>query len=182
MFGIARSSEHHTDRRRAPIQIPRETGFGEQLREISRKTVQKRLSLGIAQAHVELEQLRPILRHHQACVEKAGEGMAFLAHAGERGQDNPLHHFPALLGSQNAPVAIGAHAACVWAAVAIKDALVILRGSKGQKLLAAAQADEADLFTLQKLFENQVGAEASQRGYSLLLLMGDDDTLARCEA
>ena len=115
----------------------------------------QRLCFRIAQPRVELQNLGPMTRHHQARVEKAAEGMPVRAHVFD-GRPYDLrddHRF--LKITQDSSVAISAHAAGVGALVAIEDGLVILRRLERQNIYSVAQHDEAHFFTGEEFFDHQ---------------------------
>ena len=95
----------------------------------------QRLRLGIAQADVEFEHAGPVGGHHQTGVEEAGEPVASTVGSMMRVQD-----LLALVGGENAGVAIGAHAAGVGSRVAIEDGFVILSGLERHARLPSQRA------------------------------------------
>ena len=87
--------------------------------------------LGIAEADVVLEHARDAPVDHQPHEEHAAEGGALGGHAAQRGLDDLAHHARVDLGRDDGRGRVGAHAAGVGAAVAVGDALVVLRGREG---------------------------------------------------
>ena len=119
-----------------------DAGF-EGFEEIAVQTHEHGLGLGVAEAAVELEDLRAAGGHHEAAVEDSGVGRALGGHAVDDGlrdvADEPLAHVVIEEGGGR----VGAHASGVGAGIAIADALVVLGGDQGDNALAIAEAEES---------------------------------------
>ena len=85
-LGVAGACEHDGDR---PLRRPFEPGAGEaagarggeqRVEQVRAQPRQQRLRLGVAEADVELDHLRPVRGQHQAAVEDAVKRRAALAH------------------------------------------------------------------------------------------------------
>ena len=109
----------------------------------SAEPMHQRLRFRIAEAHVELDHLGPIGRHHQSRVEKAGE--AGRAH---RRLNDGVENSLSVSRSYDAPIAVSAHASGVRARVAVVDGFVILRCFERNHVAPVADHDEADFLAL----------------------------------
>ena len=130
-------------------------GGGEQDgRQIALHAAHERLALRIAEADVELDQLRAIGADHEPCEEYADEWPAFFFHAAQSRQDNALHGEIAHRVRENRRGRVGAHAARVRAFVAIVSAFVILCGDQRDSGLAVAEREETGFLARQKIFDD----------------------------
>ena len=130
--GIAVGGHHHGERRvRVPTQVEilqHAVAAGEQGgHEIGHQAQHQHLAFGIAEAHVVLDQLGALLRDHQSGEQHARERRAHLLHGGDRRFDDLLHRALCDVRRHDGRGRIGAHAAGVWALVAVEGAFVILR-------------------------------------------------------
>ena len=137
----------------------------------------QRLRLGIAEAHVELDDLGSIGGHHQAGVEKAGEAGG--AHGGLMMVSRIRWRVG---GRHDAAVAVGAHASGVGSGVAIMNGLVILRGFERDHMAAVAEHDETDFLATQKFFDHQARTQRLNGGLGFGAAVRDDHALARGQA
>ncbi len=100
----------------------------EQLQQVAVETRQHDLRLGVAEPAVELEHSRPVVREHQARVEKTDErGSA----VGELGQNRSVHGLddvaPTSEASRSRHRRVRAHPTRVRAGVPVTEPLVVLR-------------------------------------------------------
>jgi hypothetical protein len=99
------------------------------------------LRLGIAEAAVELDDLRPAGGHGQAGVEQAGERRAAAAQLVDHGlQHLALHLLDDAVG-QPGQRRVGAHAAGVGSGVAVADRLWSWAGSSGSTVVPSVSAN-----------------------------------------
>ena len=110
--------------------------------------------LGVAEAHVELEDARRALVDHEAGEEDAAEGRPFLAHPAERGHDDGAHHPLFDLAGHDRRRRVRAHPAGVRAEVAVEDPLVVLRGDERDGVRPVADDVEARLFPREHLLDD----------------------------
>ena len=90
-----------------------------------------------------------------------------------------VHDFAGLLRRNNTAIAVGAHAAGVGSCIAVADSLVILARFERNNLGAVADANEADFFAFQKLFNHEQRAEFLDGLLGFRERVGDDDALCR---
>ena len=143
---------------------------------------QHRLSLGVAEAAVELEQPRSVGGEHQPGVEHADVGRADGREVVDHWLDERCRQQVRVVGDRRRGV--GAHAARVRAGVALADALVILRHRQGAGHLAVAQRHQAALRSGQPLLEHDwaLGHQLVDRGDGLVITVGHDHALTGGEA
>ena len=144
--GVAGGGQHDRD---GPVVAPADVlgvegavvAGEEDVDEVGLHARQHDLGLGVAEAGVELEDLRAVLGEHEAAVEAAGVGDAL---GGELGDDALLDvdHGLELLVGDHGHRAVDAHAARVGAEVAVEGALVVLRGGQGHKGLAVGEGQK----------------------------------------
>ena len=159
--------------------------MSEDVDEVGLHARQHNLGLGVAEAGVELEDLRAVLGEHEAAVEAAGVGDAL---CGELGDDALLDvdHGLELLVGDHGHRAVDAHAARVGAKVAVEGALVVLRGGQGHEGLAVGEGQKRALGPFHHLFHDDgragIAKDAAEALVNTLegLLggLGHDDALA----
>ena len=192
LFGIPLRRVH--DRDRGPY-VPLQRrgceralrGRQQHRRQIATQAPHQRLTFGIAETHVELDQFRPRGSDHETGEQHANEGTTLGLHATQRRQNDLLHGLVAHRVGEDWRGRISAHAAGVWALVAIISALVILRRRQGQGGLAVANGKEARFLAGQEILDDNAlpgGAELAQKQYlvdgrvRLASGFGDHDALA----
>src|ERR1700687_464592 len=79
---------------------------------------------------------------------------------------------------KDSTVAIGSHASRVWSRIPVVNSLVILRRLERNKIAAVAQDNEADLFSLQKLLEDQTRSKRMDGSLSFQPVMSDDHSFS----
>ena len=133
-------------------------GTQQKLAKIGHQPRHDRLALGITEADVELDQLGPLRRQHQAGIEHALERRPLGRHPGQRRPDDLSHH-PIDGGRvEHGCRRVGAHAAGVGPEIAVEGALVVLGGADLQRMAAVAQGKEARLLAGQELLDHERGA------------------------
>ena len=105
----------------------------------------------------------PRVREHQAGVEHAAVRRALGGHAGDRRPDDLGHRALGQLRRHAWRRRIRAHAAGVRAAVALADALVVLRGAELQHARAIDQGEQARFFAEQAVLEQDGRAGLAER-------------------
>ena len=154
--GIARE-----DRRLAGRQLV--LCAGEQdLDEIALEPHHQHLALGIAEARVVFDQLRPLRGQHQPGIEHARIGHALIRQRLDGRRDDLCQDFAFEDRGQHARRAIGAHAAGVRAGIAIADALVILRRAEGHDRRSIGQREEARFLALEEFLDHGFGPGVSE--------------------
>ena len=145
------------------------------------------LGLGVAEAGVELEDLRAVLGEHEAAVEAA------LVHdaVGRELRDDALldvDHGVVLVLGEEGHGAVDAHAARVGTLVAVERALVVLRGGQGNEGRAVGEGEHRALGAGEGLLDDHGRAGVAEvveagmhAGERLVGGLGDDDALARGE-
>src|ERR671935_394294 len=131
VLGIVAGGEHHRDCRPLAGANVRsklsDRSAPQRPEQIAVDAGQDRLRLRVAEAAVELQHPRPVLREHQPGVEQSGEWRAPPCELHEHG---PVHCLEQLLHLRRADARYGgvrAHAAGVGPGVAVADALEVLR-------------------------------------------------------
>ncbi len=102
------------------------------------------------------------------------------------GVDDPLHGFALVCRRESGRRRIGAHAACVRPRVAVEGALVVLRRQEGDCVLSVRKREEARLFAVEILLDDNLGSRASEAAlehhvdgaFRLVLRRSDDHALA----
>ena len=137
-------------------------GFKDIRREITANHRQHGLGLGIAKTAVVFDHLRSVRRQHEAEIEEA----AVFQTVGDQTAHGRLHD----LGLDAAHrVRVGelhgghcAHAAGVWAFIAIADAFVVTRGHEDLILIIAHAGEDGDLRAGEAFFDQKIArAEAA---------------------
>ena len=194
--GIAFAGQHHAH---GPLLGPAQVdvvgasfGHGQHdIRQVGLETRQYHLRLRVAEASVELDDLRAFRRQHETAVQNAaivmgkrrasrssGSRLHDLMHSGQFFRGNDRHR------------RVHTHAARIGAAVAIECALVILCGGHAVSLAVADERKQRTLGTRQAFFDEHGGAGIAERaveaGTNSILcgfqVVGNDNALARCQA
>src|SRR5438105_5001548 len=166
----------------------RERAFPErehQLREVAADARQRHLRLGIAEARVVLEDLEAVARAYQAREDDAAERRATRDEGARDRRDELVGPLLRLLVGEHARRRHSAHAARVRSGVAVAEALVIARGRQRHDGLAVHERLQADLRTLEPLFEYDgaaVRGRRTERDACFLRGAAERDALARGEA
>jgi hypothetical protein len=153
VLGIAPARQDHGDRRlvgdfgagRADISRGR---CRECLQEVTFDPRQDRLCLGVAEAAIELEHLRPLLRQHQPGVQESYERDAASRKLGEHRKMHGREQVVGVLGTQLGHRRVGPHPARIRAGVALPDALVIARRCQCDRIAAVGHREERHLLAL----------------------------------
>src|SRR5271170_3606300 len=154
----------------------------EKIEQATLQAMHQHLRFRIPQTDVELENLGTVRRQHETGIEKPGKGRSFPLHLADSGIHHLLHDFAGLLRRQNATVTISAHASGIGSGIAVSDALVILASLKRDNFDSVADANEADLFALQELLDDQQRPESLHGFFSLWQRAGDYDTFSRSQS
>ena len=137
---------------------------GQQRRQqIGAQPQQQRLALRVAEADVELDQLRPVRGQHQPGEQDAAERRALPRHFGQRRADDPLHRRLLQRRRKHRRRRIGAHAAGVRPGIAVAHPLVVLRRAERQRVRAVAQREQADFLADQAFLDHHRGARLAER-------------------
>ena len=165
--GIALRRHHHRERRvgkPAQIEIAQLPFRRRQQRrhDVRHQPQHQHLALGIAEADVVFDQLRPRRRDHQPEIEHAGERHAHLLHRRDRRQHELVHGAAFHRRRHDRHRRIGAHAAGVGALVAVEHALVVLRGDQRDRGLAVAEREERRLLAVEEFLDHHLGAGVAQ--------------------
>src|SRR5208283_417081 len=138
--------------------LPAEGGGVDESAKVAVQAMQQGLRFGVAEPHVEFEDLGPVGCHHQTGIEEADEGRTLGLHTVQDRLHDGTNYQLAVGGGKEAGIGVGAHAAGVGAEIVFKDRLVILGGFERQDALTVAQADEADLLAGEELLDHQLAA------------------------
>ena len=149
--GIARGGEHDADGSLAPPAqgggqpAPGSHGL-EHGKDVLVEAGQDGLTLGIAEATIELHDARAVGTDHEPDEEHARVRRAFLRHGGQRGRDDLLHD-PARHGLvHDGSGRVRAHAARVGPAIIVEDRLVVLGREQGEDGSTVGDHEEAGEF------------------------------------
>ena len=168
--------------RPGPAQAPLH-GTLDQLDQVALQEGQDRLRLGVAEAGVELDHLRPFGGEHEPGVEEAAKGAPLGGQAGHRRADDAGHDLVQQRRGDEAGGCVGAHAPGVGAAVAVEDALVVARDAEGDGRLAVAEGEDGGLRALQAALDHHPAAagavgpllhDGGEGGVGLGERVGDD--------
>ena len=123
-----------------PAQIDRSqhpVARGDQRRQrVAHQPHHQHLGLGVAEADIEFEQHRAGLGQHQPGIEDTLEGAALALHRRDRRQDDALHDPTFEHRVEARGRGTRTHPAGVRPGVAVAEALIILGGGEGQRVLA----------------------------------------------
>ena len=147
----------------------------DEIEKVGAQAHQKRLALGIAEAHVVLEHVGVVAVDHEAGIENALEGDAPFSQRRDGGFENlacdSCEEFRVDYGSRG----VGPHAARVRARIPFSDAFVVLRTRQRQHGVAIGECDEGGFFAHQFFFDD----DASARGAENLVAHDRIDGLSR---
>ena len=154
--------------------------------QIGAKPWQDHLRLGVAEAAVEFDHLRPVPGQHQPDIKDATIGCALVSHAARQRADNLVHHLLLQRIGEPRRGRYRPHAAGVWPLVAVIGALVVLGASHEQHIRPVHQRKQRCLRSGDPFFDKKgrtgIAEPAVQhlRGGVLGLGggIGDDDALA----
>ena len=175
---VAVGGQHHAQG--GMVLIPRELGHAavedrvDAGGQVAGQLRQHDLGLRVAEASVELDDLRAVGGGDQARVQDAGERRAFGGH-GLHGRahdrlDGGVDHVLADLRHR----AVGAHAAGVRALVVVIGALVVLGDRHRPEVGAVHEAHQRELLTLQEVLDHHLGAGRTET-------VIDEDVLQRVQ-
>jgi hypothetical protein len=190
VIGVARPCENDGHRRlRAggeldPVQRPG-GGRGQRLEQVSLEAREDRLGLRVAEAAVELENAWPVVRQHQAGVEKALERCASCCELFENGAVDRLHELVRFVGVEVRDRGVAPHPARVRSLVVVEQPLEVLGRGEGQGPPSSAEGEERYLLAFEELFDNDLAAEGprpGKRSGHLVLRTTDEDPFSGCEA
>ena len=174
--------------------IGRQRALGAGIHDLGQVAVEERqdgLRFGIAEAAVEFDDFRAIGRDHQAGIEAALVGDAFLFEAIDDGFQNLFFDFLADFRRNDRCRRISPHAARVGAFIVIEDTLVVLGGNHGHDGLAIDESQEACFFADHTFFNDDAAARSTEDvvfhhgvdGFDgFCFRLGDDDALAGSQA
>ena len=140
--GIAFAGQHHAH---GPLLGPAQVdvvgasfGHGQHdIRQVGLETRQYHLRLRVAEASVELDDLRTFGRQHEAAVQHAAVIVVELARGGNRCALHDVVHGRQLVRRHDGHRRVRAHAARVRTAIAVERALVVLGGGHTVRLAVA---------------------------------------------
>ena len=111
----------------------------QRLEQVALQPRQDRLRLRIPETAVELEHLRAVVGQHEARVEHAGERSAAVRELRQHGPVNRIDELFNLSVAEPRDRRVGAHPAGVRAAVAVADALEVLRRRERNRLASVGE-------------------------------------------
>ena len=163
-----------------------------ELCEIGVHTQHDGLGLGIAEAAVELDDLRiSVFIDHEAGVEEADVFASLACHSADGRGDDAGHDLLIDVLGDDRGRGVGAHSAGVGAGVSVADALVVLAGGHRQNIDAVGHDDEGGLLAVEVVLNDYPGAGAAElvaaqhvtgRAYRGLSVHGDNHALAGGES
>ena len=159
-LGIARAGHHHGDGGavgEGRVGHGREVAVGRRPQQHAERGLEQgehRLDVGVAEAHVELDDLRPVGGQGQTDVEAADEGCAEAPHLGEGRCDDLRHHGLDRAGGQPRQRGVRAHPAGVGAAAAVEDPLEVLGRQQRPTGRAVADDEERELGSVEELLDH----------------------------
>ncbi len=195
-LGIALVAERHRDRvprgarHRAGIELPARRP-GEQTGQRALEQRRDHLSLGVAEAHVELDHPRLARRQHDAAVEQAAERRPAPLHLGQHRRHHALGERALARGIDGRARGVGPHAAGVGPVVAVVGALVVARRRQQHEAAPVAHRHDRGLLALEELLDHHApaaGPEAprfealGQERFGRLALAGHPHPLAGGQA
>src|SRR5437016_4089402 len=187
----------HDAHRRARVPLERLAGepplarAREEVEQIGAESYEENLRLGVAEADVELEDLRAPVLHHETGVQHARVRRALLRERLDDGSDDLLHDLGLERRRDDGCRRVGAHAAGVRALVAVEDALVVLGRRERHDRRPVRERHERDLVALEELLDDHAAAGVAEEPsphelVDRLLGLGDraadEDALAAGEA
>lgn len=145
------------------------------------------LRFRIAKANVELDDLWPVWRQHQADIQKTNVGVTLGAHPLEHRLDDPLHREVRQCRGEERARREGAHASSVGPAIVIEDPFVILGARQGYRPRSIAQIERRHLGTGQTLLDDKPRSRSPEcvidhrrpdGGLGLAAVLRDDHALS----
>ncbi len=125
-----------------------------QQQQIVLETHDEDLRLGIAEAHVVFDELRPLGRDHEPGIEHAAIGRALRAERPDGRFHDLAEDALCELGREDGGRRVSAHAARVGAPVAVVSALVVLRARQRQHGLAVHEGEIAGFVAFEELLDH----------------------------
>ena len=156
------------------------------LSQIRGQARENNLGLGVAKAGVELDDLRSVGGHDEACVKDAQIRTAFSNHALEDWLDDGLDGLADEGVREVRDWRISPHTTRVWSLIAIIGPLVVLGGRHDVESISVDKGKEGELLTVQELLDDDTGARVAKfvvqehltgRIYCLLHGFSHDNTL-----
>ncbi len=143
--------------------LQRPVGHGEeQLGRVRRQQGQHHLGLGVAEAHVVLNDLGALGGQHEPGVEHAPVVDAPPAQLLDEWQDRGVHQAGHGGGVEVGHRRVGAHAAGVGPGVAVADPLEVLGGGEGDGAAAVAEDEQRALLAHQPLLNDDVATGVAE--------------------
>jgi hypothetical protein len=139
-------------------ELPRR-GSGERLEKIALDQREHGLRLGIAEAAVELEHLRPVRGEHEACEEEPDERRPPALKLREHRAVDELNELRDSVLTQAGHRGVRAHAPGVRALVPIVRALEVLSRDQRDCVGAVAEREERDLRPFEQLLHHHAAAQ-----------------------
>ena len=174
--------------------VSRQRAFGAGVHDLCQVAVEERqnsLRFRVAEAAVEFDDFRAVRRNHEAGIEAALIGNAFLLQAVDDGFQDLFFNFLADFQRNDRCRSIRSHAARVGAFVVIEDTLVVLSRNHGHDGLAVDKSQEARFFTDHAFFDDDAAAGSAEdmvfhhgidRFDGFCFRLGDDDAFAGSQA
>ena len=148
------------------------------------------LRFGIAEPAVELDDLRPLVRHHQPDVEHATVRHPLVGHPREHGADDAFLDGAEHRRRHDGRGRVGPHPARVRPRVALADALVVLRRGEQDVIGPVGEDEDAGLLAAHELLHDDrrpglavgfVEQHLAERCTGRVGVLADVDALARRE-
>ena len=167
------------------------SGREEQRDQIARRPNDERLTLGVAEAAVELDDLRPLGRQHEAREEDAPVGGALAGQRGEGRPHDPFHDPLLECVVEYGHRRVASHAAGIGPTITIEDGFVVLGGGEWHRIVTVREDEEGHLLPHHELLDDHPsprGAKGSvlhafgDRRVGLLERAADDGALAGSKA
>ena len=184
--GVARCRYHNTKCRPLANFQRRLPEFASAARKHDRHKIglqqrEQHLGLGITEATVELQQLRPVRGEHQSGVQHADIGRALSSHV----VDDWLNELRGeIIGAEwHWRRSVGTHAARVGPGVAFTEAFVVLRKGKRPRRFAVAERKQRTFRAGQTLFQHHRAGweERANCRFATGVIEGYDDALSAGE-
>src|SRR5450759_4808829 len=136
----------------------------QRLEQVAFESRQDGLSLGIAEAYVELEHLQPVVCTHQTGVENPDKGVPAIGQLGQYGSVHLFEDDLDLIRADTRHRGVRAHAAGIRTLVAVVGTLEVLGRRQREGLLAGGQHQHRQLLAYEELLEDGLAGE----GFDLL--------------
>ena len=170
VVGVARGRHHDADRGVGRVGRCRKAVEGpaghrhEQLGRVAREEREHHLGLGIAEAHVVLNNPRTVGPQHEAGVEHAPVDDAPPVQGGHQGLHRRLHDGVDLPRRDVGHGSVGAHPPRVGTLVAVAHPLEVLRRQQGHREGAVVQDEQRALLALEPLLYHDAAAGLPEGG------------------